>query len=497
MVTRRVCGLSLAWMNIIVLCLGCENEESTKKTPFEEDTARFEIIDAQDAKEGDFLQFVVKLQAREGNELVLNFRGSFADASLNAQERSKREKLFEAGQYAGNGTVFTRSVAQMPLAENSAQIAAYVPTMPAQYVSEQFKSWLKTGLNTIYYNIPIYVVDSGDRTQEYANFDSEDARVIYRQDLIELTTGKIPFPAYGIPNQIGDYSLAIYDRGTGLMREYFYVKKQGAKSWRFSASGYYQASPNLWHLGIENYFMQLTTGSSAVVAMLNPLTQIGISEARAGQINHALSVTFPNAAKGVISFPAKQSDGTDEHPAAPAQGQWFRLDPELDLESLNLKPFTKVLARAVQRYGAYGADRNLWCFAFNAEHPVNEMAQGLENPWVEGGELWQKYGSLDINDFPWEHTQWAPVGWDGKGEDAGVYSTPLMVFAMIDGVKHELLFDRENKLSLSAQTKEFVVKVVRGRDQITQSPYYIGLRGVLTDADDKKLESSAYGRIVE
>ncbi|WP_423914785.1 hypothetical protein [Capnocytophaga gingivalis] len=333
-----------------------------------------------------------------------------------SQETSKKEldgyknsqSLF--APYIAQGSIFTREVKNMPLAKNSAAIAAYMPKMPAEYLPERFKSWLVTSLNTTNYNIPVYVVNSHDPQQKYANFTSTDKRVTHKEDLVKYTIGRIPLPSYAVPAGGGDKSFAVYDRATGMMREYFHAVKDEKGTWHFSASGYFSAKPNFKDLGKDNFAMQLTTGSSAVVGMLNPLSQIGIEEARKGEIRHALSFTIANAGKG-FSYPAKQGDGTSTNPNAPLEGQWFRIDPKIDLNKLKLRPFTLVVAKAIQRYGGYASDKNLFCHAFNAEHPINEMAQGKPNPWEKGGDIYEKYKGIDLNDFPWHLTQWAPVDW--------------------------------------------------------------------------------------
>ena len=340
---------------------------------------------------------------------------------------------FIQGEYLANGTVFTRSVADMPLANNSAEIAAYARTMPGQHN----KLYQSTSINTEDFNIPIYIVDSSNPQQHYTTITSTDARITTFSDLVGNTLGKIPFPEYARPDDIGDRAMAVYDKATGMMREYFYVIQTGDNSWSANAAGYFQAAPGIDNLDTLNFWMQHSRGGSAVVQMLNPLSQVGISEALAGQINHALSVTLPDARAGVISFPAKDSDGRDTNPNAPAQGQWFRIDPAIDLDSLGLNPFTLLLAKTIQQYGGYGADRNAFNFAFNAEAPNNYLAQGKENPWRAGGEIAQKYGTLNINDFPWHLTQWAPTGWNDTGTDAGVY-TNTDIRVDINGSLHTL-----------------------------------------------------------
>lgn len=52
--------------------------------------------------------------------------------------------------YIAQGSIFTREVKNMPLATNSAAIAAYMPKMPAEYLPERFK---KNGANNTEYNI--------------------------------------------------------------------------------------------------------------------------------------------------------------------------------------------------------------------------------------------------------------------------------------------------------------------------------------------------------
>ena len=92
--------------------------------------------------------------------------------------QNSQQSLFDP--YIAQGSIFTREVKNMPLATNSAAIAAYMPKMPAEYLPERFKKTVLTTLSTTSYNIPIYVVDSNNPFQEYANFESKDNRVIYK-----------------------------------------------------------------------------------------------------------------------------------------------------------------------------------------------------------------------------------------------------------------------------------------------------------------------------
>ncbi|MGB7963228.1 MAG: hypothetical protein WCF12_09780 [Propionicimonas sp.] len=318
--------------------------------------------------------------------------------------------------YIATGTVFTRAVngagsvatsqsVAMPLAANSATIAATM--IPYSQSCNRFG--VKTSFNTASYNIPVYVVNSGDPNQTYATMSSTDSRVTANASIAANTLGRIPLPAWARPAPSGDFAMAVYDSYTGMMREYFSVQG-GAGGFTCRAAGYYQASQMFTNLATSNFWMRMTAGSNSVVGMFNTLSQVGIEEALSGTIGHALSFTIANAAGG-FSWPARQGDGTATNTNLPYQGQWFRIDPAVNLDSLGLPPFTLMLAKAAQTYGGFAADKNLFCHAFNAE-PSNSYVQAT------GGDPWQttipaKFGSnyADLNTFPWQLTQWAPKDW--------------------------------------------------------------------------------------
>ncbi len=317
----------------------------------------------------------------------------------------------QPGVYAGDiwspyiavGTVLTRVVSSMPLATNSAAMAQRMLALPTNNFG------VVTSINTRAYNIPVYVVDSTVVGCPTARMTV--TRAPAGSTLAAKLNGVIPIPTWAEAAGGGDKSMAVYDRGTGVMREYFYCDRQTDGSWTAGYGGYYVAQKNLSKLSTTNYSMQLTEGSSAVVAMLSPLMQVSVSEARAGLIKHALGFTIANARAGVTSWPAKQNDGTDSNVNSPAEGQWFRLPPTLDVDSLGLKPFTLLLAKAAQKYGGMATDKNLFCHAFNCEPGITTMHRegSSVDPW--DGDIKAKYGNLDVNDFPWALTQWARVGW--------------------------------------------------------------------------------------
>ncbi len=317
--------------------------------------------------------------------------------------------------YIAEGTVYTRGVANMPLARNSAEIAKCMAAMPAKFNDKGVTS----SLNAVFFNLPIYVVDSRDPKTPKVKVvhPAGDYRIPNEGMNKILFADNIPIPEYAKsanPVDGGDHSMAIYDIGTGIIREYFYMMKQEDGSWMASWGGYYEG---MFDLAKNNYACQHTAGSDFVVGMIGGPCQIGVEEARRGEIRHAVGLMIPSALAGVASWPAKGSDGKNEFkdPNVPALGQWFRLNPKLDIDSMNLKPMTKLIAIAVQKYGGIPTDTNGFCHAFQAEPGFVEMHKTGIDPWTEGGDLYSKYelgrGGNILNDFPWQLTEWAPVDW--------------------------------------------------------------------------------------
>ena len=308
--------------------------------------------------------------------------------------------------YVAKGTVFTRRVdKEMPLAPNSAAIAAKMKSLAMNPYG------VITTITRQHYNYTIIIVDSNDKNQHYANFIPEGHRERDDADLYKYTGGRQPIVHDAKPAAGNDAHMAVYDVATGVMRQYFGVTYVNSGEYKFKGSGYFIAKPGLRGLAKDNYWMRLTKGGSSVVGMLNPLSQIGIEEVRAGEINHALSFTIAHARKG-FSWPAKAGDGDLDDADAPMEGQWCRIDPKVDLDKLGLSPMTLMIAKAVQKYGAYAADKNAFCHTFTTEHGIYELAIHGLDPWEHDGEFEKKYGKFpDLNDFPWELTQWAPVDW--------------------------------------------------------------------------------------
>lgn len=196
---------------------------------------------------------------------------------------------------------------------------------------------------------------------------------------------------------------------------------------KYSSGGYMTGIPNFGGLGENNYWLNLSSGTSSVVGMANENTQIGINELRRGKIEHALSVTFPNYQKGA-SFPAKMADGnidTTKYPEAPHAGQRWRLPKDFDTEGY-LRSIDKtgdsilrMQIEAAKEYGGIVTDRNLATIAFNFESGWSYAPAAREgkniytDETVEGGWLKKMFDQHTGGNaaFPWQAVQWMPVNY--------------------------------------------------------------------------------------
>ena len=79
------------------------------------------------------------------------------------------------------------------------------------------------------------------------------------------------------------------------------------------------------------------------------------------------------------------------------QGARFRLDPQVDVDTLDVPPFTKLLARAAQRYGIYVRDTSPVVILY-AEDPLSIGS----DPWIKA----MAPAPWDVlRAFPWDKLQ--------------------------------------------------------------------------------------------
>jgi hypothetical protein len=218
------------------------------------------------------------------------------------------------------------------------------------------------GAAFIKWTTPVHVIDSLQcpKVNVYSIKGPKNVDVDPNQDGI---VEGIPMPAGVWPDPERDGHLVMVD-------------PVARKSWEFSrfgqdSNGNYSASGiSIWDLNGSGYHAPFTGSywwtygsNGAGVPWAGGI--IRPEEIAAGEIRHAILCATPVNRKSTLAgqreqvcIPACKTDGWGIGTLYIPEGARLQLDPNLDLEALNFSPETKVVARAMQRYGMIVSDNS-------------------------------------------------------------------------------------------------------------------------------------------
>ncbi|HXS47680.1 MAG TPA: hypothetical protein VN756_09485 [Solirubrobacterales bacterium] len=279
----------------------------------------------------------------------------------------------------------TALVASSPLDPSSTAMVAGLVQQVRQYGA---------GFNTTTWSVPIYTAGV-DQATTRVTLDNPNR---YLQRAWEA----VPVPPAARPAAGTDRHLVVWQPASDTMWEFWHMDIQ-ADGWHAEyggrivhasrSPGYYVTARDETGAVVEQSWWGATATGLPLVAGL-----VTMEEARCGAIDHALALALPNVRQGYIAWPAQRGDGKDPSPTAIPEGARLRLDPRLDLSELDMPPFTRMLARAAQRYGLIVRD-GAGSVALYGEDPTPRGS----NPWLQlSGNLkpWQFMPS-----FPWSRLQ--------------------------------------------------------------------------------------------
>jgi hypothetical protein len=249
-------------------------------------------------------------------------------------------------------------------------------------------------INTNEYSTPVYTVPAGQST----------VRVKLDQDnpALQAAFNAVPVPQGARPAAGTDGHMVVWQPFRDRMWE-FWQARRAPDGWHAQWGG---AMDNV--AANPGYFTtaawpgaQPNWGATATsLPLLGGL--IRISEARARRVDHALALSLPEIRAGQHAFPAQRTDGRSHDPNAIPEGARFRLDPRVDVNTLNLPPLTRTIAQAAQRYGIIVRDYS-GVVAFVGEDPAGSAPQG-KDPWpaIYGD---GRLPSQLLATFPWNRLQ--------------------------------------------------------------------------------------------
>ena len=208
------------------------------------------------------------------------------------------------------------------------------------------------------WSIPVYYIDS----DTVPNIDVINSRPgVYGKGFTELS--HIPVLPHFIPSPpVGDFSdnhLCIIDTSKMLEWGMWAARKNKEGVWTTGLG----ALTDLRSSGVEKpWFDQerefdahraRAGGFPLIAGLIRP------DETRAGKIEHALVFAYQRGRSEFFIPPASTAQATfmemNNRMGIPMGGR-IQLDPALDIDTLGLSPACKVLARALQEYGAFNGD---------------------------------------------------------------------------------------------------------------------------------------------
>jgi hypothetical protein len=235
----------------------------------------------------------------------------------------------------------------------------------------------KLGVNKDGFSIPLFWADANTpKTMVQcqvggSGFDSEDGTD---------ATASIPMPDAAQPDPLSDRHLLIVDRDK--RREWgMWNATHDERGWQCGVGAEMDLDGDGVRPPAETNETWYTShgpracGFPLIAGLIRP------EEIEAGRIDHALVVAYPHIRAGIYTPPASTAqnrvgDEAIKTRGIPCGGR-IQLDPELDLDSLALSAGAKVIARALQEYGAFVGDYSgsLSLYADNAPEALERWRE--------------------------------------------------------------------------------------------------------------------------
>ena len=265
--------------------------------------------------------------------------------------------------------------------------------------STEIERELATGagpwINTTDYSVPVYRVGRDQptvRVRLTSGFSAPALRSAWR---------RVPLPAHARPARGSDRALVVWQPHSDRLWE-FWRLAHSPRGWSAAWGGAMRdASSNPGVYGPSAWPGANRSWGSSASSLSIAGGLITLDDLRQGRINHALAIAIPGPRAGAYASPARRTDGSSRSPDSLPEGAHLRLDPSLDLTTLNLPPLTLAIAEAAQRYGIFVRDKSKVA-QFYAQDPSPTGTNPYLGPsgYFEGATPSQLLAS-----FPWEHLQ--------------------------------------------------------------------------------------------
>jgi hypothetical protein len=298
--------------------------------------------------------------------------------------------------FAGSSFWYQPVSGNVPLAANSSAVVANAVQQMHQYYGSADRT--NVTINTTEYAAPVYVAGANDPVVN-VGFNDCQGKGSFDPNLKSQWTS-VPIPSYAQPADGTDQEMVIYSPSQDRLWE-FWVTQHNGNNWSACWGG---------RLDNVSTSSGIFPGNYGTTATGLPFMggQISIADLKSGTINHAIGIAFVETRSNTVSWPAQRSDGWVNDPNTPAEGQRFRLDPTLNIDTLNLNPVAKMVAKAAQKYGLVVWDKS-GAVGLRAENPKSLTTQGKNDPYPAMFGNNTNWNVLDS--IPWNRLQALPYNY--------------------------------------------------------------------------------------
>jgi len=284
-----------------------------------------------------------------------------------------------------------------PLAPNSRALVADLLRYVHGEEARKTGPWINAGRD----GVTILTVPANQPTVTVTLDGYPDTNLSSAWSVVPLPPGARPSP--------GDNDLAVWQPSTNMMWEFFQLH-QTAKGWEAEWGGAMQDvssnpgvyGPGAWPASLTADGWTLDESRWGVTAASFPIVAGAMTyqDLKAGHIDHALAMVYPNVRRRTFVSPALRDDGWSTDPDSLPEGTRLRLDPRLNLARLKMPPLTRMIAVAAQRYGIIIRDQS-GVMSFIQQDPTGDRSFLALDPKLTGG----LYASRLLASFPWSHLQ--------------------------------------------------------------------------------------------
>jgi len=250
-------------------------------------------------------------------------------------------------------------------------------------------------IQTDSYSTPLYVVRA---KQPVVRVALDDSHAPWRRGL-QRAFRKVPIPNRARPAAGSDAHMTVWQPSRDRLWEFWQARKErgvwhaswgGAMKHVSKSPGYFDARS--WPRLSKSYWGATATSLPVVAGTML------VRELRAGEVDHALALSLPAPRAHVFAWPAQRTDGTGPPDAIP-EGARLRIDPDLNLENLDLPRMTLIMARAAQRYGMIVRDQTGVAIGFYGQDPVQAKRDPYDGP---NGLFGGQSPTQLLARFPWD-----------------------------------------------------------------------------------------------